>query len=205
MLQSAGSGGVLFVHQRALKEVILKWTWPEHSGQSRLPLAYINSMTWHLPMKCAPVVFTSLPALFSEFVNPQLPKTAHFPVFPQSTRQNICKVLFQTRIFQKFLICKKWNNPILHASKHHSLGISIFIWNKKYFEYVSIPAWLLPTGRQIGIFQKSLFLISLPCMCPSKEEWPWGGVSHHTDPGVHWRAENAVERRQQQDYTNTDY
>lgn len=110
--------------------------------QSRFPLEYITSMTWHLPMKYAPEVFTSLPALFSEHVNPQPPKATHFPMFPLSIGENICKALCQTRTLQKFIFCKKQKNPTLHPNKHPSLGIFIFIWNKKYFEYISISARL---------------------------------------------------------------
>lgn len=110
--------------------------------QSRFPLEYINSMTWHHPMKYAPEVFTSLLALFSDCLNPQSPKATHFPMFPQSIGQNICKTLCQNRTLQKFLFYKNWNNSILHPSKHPSLWIVIFIWNKKHFQYISIPAWL---------------------------------------------------------------
>lgn len=72
----------------------LYWNEPDQNiCQSRFPLEYITSTTWWLPTKNAPEVLTSFPTSFSEHVNPQPPKATHLPMFPQSTKQNICKAL----------------------------------------------------------------------------------------------------------------
>lgn len=135
MVQLAGKGGVLLV-PRSTGRSYIEMNLTNTLCQSRFPQEYITSMTWHPPMKCAPVIFTSLPALYSECTNPQLHKATQFPMF--STRWNTCKALCQTRTFTEFFFCKKQNNLISHSS----LEIFILIWNEKYFEHISIPAWL---------------------------------------------------------------
>lgn len=70
--------------------------------QSRFPQEYITSMTWHPPMKCAPVIFTSLPALYSECTNPQPHKATQFPMFVGNIGETPAKHFAKPELFQNF-------------------------------------------------------------------------------------------------------
>lgn len=83
---------------RALKEPRKKLYWNEpdqNTGQSKIPLKSITSMTWYLPKKTTSKVFV-FPFYLLNMQTNHLPKLPICPLFPQSTKsvQNICKELW---------------------------------------------------------------------------------------------------------------